>query len=335
MKKSIPLIFPLLLCLSCFQKQDHDIIAPQIPVYTLSGRVISSLDKNPVDNALVTLYGGAGDIFINMEYVTDSSGIFTFSQVPGGYGYQLAIEKQGYRVSSNTWNVDYSDKSTGDIVLGKWLIEESTFYYNGYNFTGIVRVTPDLWLLTSDFTVIQINAGMTVQKSGSIKNITPSGLAWDGNHFWTSDTVNHKLVKFNIQNDGAPAIVEKLPLPDNPYQPSQYLNLRDLCWYGDVLLACESQIGKKFCRFDPFDSGSLSLIDSPESTHRPVAITGADSTLYMQCRYYQDIILYLLDQNYNNKGFLVVPEMNGRITTEGNILWFARENYVKKFRLSD
>jgi len=333
MKKSGLLIIIFLLGFSCFRRQDYDITAPEIPVYSVSGRIISSLDRTPVGNALVSFYGGANDIFINMEVITDSSGLFTFSQVPGGYGYQLAVEKQGYQISSTIWNVDYADKSTGDIVLGKWLVEEATFYYDTRIFTGIVRVEPHLILLTTEFDVLQLNEDMSVQNSGSLKNMRPSGLAWDGSNFWTSDTVNHKLVKFEILNNGTPSIIEQIPLPKNPYRPSQFLNLRDVFWHGDLMLACGSEIGKKFCRFDPYKTGELSLFDSPELTHRPVAITGSVTNLYLQCRNYQDIKLYLLDQKYNTRGYLIVPEMDGRITVDSSILWFARENYIKVFRI--
>jgi len=333
MKKTGLILLSLLLCLSCFRRQDHDILAPEKPVYTVSGRIISSLDKTPVGNALVSIYGNAGDIFINKENKSDSSGAFSFSEIPGGYGYQIAIEKQGFQVSNNFWNVDYLDKTTGDIVLGEWLIEESTYYYNNRLFAGIVRDAQNLWLLTKDFDILQLDADMSVQKSGSIKNKKPSGLAWDGKNFWTSDTLNHKLLKFEILNDGTPSIIEQFLLPDNPYQPSEYLNLNDIFRFADYMLACGSQIGKKYCRFDPYNSGELALFDSPELTHRPVAITGSDSTLYILCRYYQDIKLYLLDQNYTPRGYMVVPEMNGRISADGNIIWFARNNYIKKFRV--
>jgi len=335
MKKPGLFIISLLLYLSCFHKQEHEILAPKMPVYTLSGRLVSSLDATPVKDALVTFYGGVGDAFISMEHVTDSSGVFAFSQVPGGYAYQLAVEKEGYQIYSTTWNVDYQDKETGDVVINKWLVEETTFDFNAYLFVGITRAKSSLWLLTSNNEILQLNADMSVQMSGSLRNIYPAGLAFDGENFWSADSVNHKLVKFEIQNDGTPTILEQLLLPDNPYKPSQYLNLRDIYWHGNNILACVSQIGKKYIRFDPYNSENPSLIDSPEPIYQPVAITGSDSTLYLQCRYYQDIRLYLLDQNYVNRGYVVIPEMNGQIIAEDNILWFARKNYIKKFILPE
>ena len=96
------LIVGSIMFLTCWEKQDHKITAPKTPVYNFSGTIINSINNEPLDQVKVNLIGKVkyhdedSSKIVNFEDITNDSGVFVFTEVPGANNYSLIAEKEDH-----------------------------------------------------------------------------------------------------------------------------------------------------------------------------------------------------------------------------------------------
>ena len=155
----------LLFCFGCWERQDIELLRPEIPHYTLSGYTIDIddstliLPKIPISiSAVQMLYDVTFDP-ITIE--SDSNGYFNIDTVYPG-NYIISAKRDGYTVVSETITVGHEDK-VYDVELPKLLF--SYMYYrslgsdnplitgvsNGFWFLGRIKIYSPLEMMVPAF----------------------------------------------------------------------------------------------------------------------------------------------------------------------------------------
>ena len=127
-----PLLAIMLLCSpACWQRQDHDILRPKIPNYTISGYAVDlddttqALPFTPIDLwAKAMLYEVTFD---PVSIISDSNGYFRIDSVYPGI-YVLSAGRDGYGIFREQFVMDHADM-VFDLVLPTPLV--STWHYSG------------------------------------------------------------------------------------------------------------------------------------------------------------------------------------------------------------
>ncbi len=123
-------LIPLLLAVmilglaACWQRQDHDILPPRIPNYTLSGFTVDMDDLEhtlpgiPVTlEAVMMIYDVTFD---PVDIISDSTGYFQIDSVYPGQ-YRLTAERSGFIVLDEEIFIEHEDRS-GDLRLPRPLL---------------------------------------------------------------------------------------------------------------------------------------------------------------------------------------------------------------------
>ena len=116
-------IIIFILFLGCWNKQSHTIMAPMTPVYNVKGKFICSLTNTALGQVSIKLMGEVKyneedtSKAVTFETTSDESGFFVLADVPGGNGYILTAEKEGYQTYAQNYVVYYTDKDVGEIVF--------------------------------------------------------------------------------------------------------------------------------------------------------------------------------------------------------------------------
>jgi len=135
LKRSIVLLLLILLFVNCWKEQEHEISAPEIPNYTLSGYTYDIDSHDIITNSEVTLV--AVDLvyddaeFVSASDTTDSTGYYNFSNITPGT-YSLNVKTGRFRVLSEEIVVDHEDKIK-DLKLPKVLIADKVYKPAGSN----------------------------------------------------------------------------------------------------------------------------------------------------------------------------------------------------------
>jgi len=337
--KQINIFLLLLLFLSCWNKQDHDILIPDTPVYDLSGRVICSLTNLPVTNATIRINGlvkyNEEDSVQNLlhDEFSDENGEFLFTDIPGGYTYKITILKDSYQDFNEQYVLYYEDRILENIMLGKYLKLEYEIFYEDVAITGIADKNGNLCVTdTLSDCVIELDEDMFIKSySAAFDQVKPVGLAWDDSSFYTFNAVKNTILNFTVLIWGN--IVQLAtydPLPD-PFLPEQILTLTDLSCADGNIWACSPQVRMSYFQFDPTDIESISFYESPMPHPKSVAV---DSTIiYLACQYSDKSRLYQIDkQTKDVLGYSVIPwyvDVN-TITYANSYMWFVKDDCIQK-----
>jgi len=336
--------------ISCWERQEHEINVPETPVYDVTGRVICSITHVPLSNVDVTISGyvkfndeDSARTFI-LQDVTDEDGWYHFSDVPGGYQYALWLMIDGYDEMVKKIVTYYQDKIVDDIVLGKLLQFINYVDYEDLVITGIAYHNGYIWIAdTLEGRIMQLDGNLAIKRTVNMTLNTPSGLASDGEWFWTSDSIDEIMLQFQVDdvdhplfNAGHIIYGPNYPAPPNYYDPEMSIDILDLACNSNEFWGCSNQTSNKYFKFDPTDSTSLIYFDSPLSGVKGIYADSA--TIYLACEYSMDHNLYLIDKNSRELlGYYVIPEdmctgkIAGYLTKNSNRIWIARKNDVAEY----
>lgn len=155
LNKTLPIIFLSVCFTNCWEKQDHDILLPNIPNYTLSGYTVDMddttqiLPNTPIHiSAKAILY----DTTFTPVYTTsDSNGYYQIDTVFPGI-YVISAERGGYTIVIKQFDM-YHEDQTYNLELPKPLISDMhyshiqtrrlTWGHNGFWFFGTRQISPD------------------------------------------------------------------------------------------------------------------------------------------------------------------------------------------------
>ena len=323
---TIPLLSVVLL-ISCWQEQHHDIIPATLPNYPVTGKVFNSSDGSPVGGALV---------FLDAESdTTDSTGMYFFSQVLGGKSYALTITKDHFLSHATSISVGYSIDTlfVDDVILGK------TFYavdmYNpgmwrSFSPQGVVWLGSNLWSADSMAGVIyahNFDSYLSVAETFVLPHYTlpkgdfyiaPLGIEWHGNYLITYDE-NRETFYELILTSGDTALVKtsyKVPA-----EITSAGDVWDLTWDGRYLWSCSPGSYDYFYSLsgNPDDdviyrhSGDLSVAETFRTTEidegilNPTGIAWDGEKFWLNSRGTHR--LYMLDEDLDVLGYYMYEEL--------------------------
>jgi len=327
--------------LSCTKKQDHEILAPETPVYDFSGRLVSSVFNEAIANVNISLSSLTEVKYNNedssrvlfLQQVTDEDGNFVFKDVPGGYGYSFNAEKEGWHNHSQTIVLYFENRDIGDITLGKLLVLQSSAIIVYHHISGIMLNAGNVWIAdTLNRTIAELNENMTINNSLNINEFSPSGLAWDGQYFWSSDFLNETVLKLERNGNNSINYAATYPSPKNIYNPADAVKLLDMCWQSGEIWACSEQLGSDYFKFNPEEPEAITYFDSPAYYLKGISV---DSTkIYVISRQSENDQpeLYLLDKNTKEElGYYIIPGDPGLLAVNGHYLWVAKDNQIRKY----
>lgn len=135
--KSILVIFLLLVFSHCWKKQQHEIVAPKIPNYNLSG-TIQDIDSGEIISGSEVKLTAISLVYAEAEFngaidTSDVLGHYEFQQITPGT-YQITVKRGKYEVKTEIAIVEHSDKYF-DIKLPKVLLAHLEYKAEGYRGT--------------------------------------------------------------------------------------------------------------------------------------------------------------------------------------------------------
>ncbi len=130
----IRIIFVLFLFIfnGCWKHQEHDIAAPEIPSYTLSGTVTDIDSGEILLGSEVTIHAVSlmyETDFYTATDTTDSLGGYTFDAIPGNYW--VSAKRGRYEVYNGAMTMPHAEKRF-DIQLPKVLTTQVVYQPSGY-----------------------------------------------------------------------------------------------------------------------------------------------------------------------------------------------------------
>ena len=181
--KIILIQFFLLLSLQCWKQQQHDIIVPEIPNYTLSG-TIKDIDTGEIITESKINLTATSLVYADAEFngaidTSDTSGYYEFKGITPGE-YLITVKRGNYKVTTESVVVEHRDK-TFAIELPKALL--AYIKYDPYRF---ITFTGICWIGSSTL------AGVGQWKENPddlarwriVTGNYNSGFAVVGTHFW-------------------------------------------------------------------------------------------------------------------------------------------------------
>ena len=336
-KNKLPLFFIIgVVFLSCWERQDHEIMIPKTPIYNLSGRVICSLTHKPLAQVDIILSGlvkyneEEESRILVLSQTTDENGMFFFSEVPGGYGYFFTAKKEGWKTENLRYVLPYRDYQVEDVILGKLLVEEKYCYYNGI-ITGIACENRSIWIAdTLNRKMVEFDENLNMVRSAAITLNIPISLAYDGQWFWSSDPFKETVFKFQIDDWGHIRYGESYSTPEDANRPGRSLVFLDIACNSRDVWACSKKIRSKYLKFKPDVPQEVLYFDSPVMNPKGIAI---DSTkIFIAYSYSSKNLLYLIDKNTNVAlGYYAIPDDAGLIAVNNNLIWIATKDKITKY----
>ncbi|MBN1154863.1 hypothetical protein JXB12_08120 [candidate division KSB1 bacterium] len=124
----ITLLLIMMLCLNCWEVQDNQVTAPEIPNYRFSGHTFDIDSHETLPNCVVTL--NSVELIYDTEFTptfdtTDSMGYYCFNDVTPGT-YQIEVKRGRFIVLSQNVVVQHEDRDL-DLDLPK-VIVANTYY---------------------------------------------------------------------------------------------------------------------------------------------------------------------------------------------------------------
>ena len=324
--------------LSCWERQDEKITAPETPKYDISGRVVSSLTNEPLSQVKVILTGRVKyndqEEAVNfiIEQVTAENGTFILQDVPGGFPYSLILENDGYKTEANDLIMSYMDRDIGDRVIEKLLVLEKEAFFDSRVITGIAFKQGSLWIADAlNEKIIELDDDLNKKREIAFLTYKLSGLAYDGEWFWTSDPDKNIVYQFQIIDEWDHIKLGDIyPSPKNYYNPDKIVDLLDISCFNSEVWACTDQISTKYFRLNLNEAGTADYFESP--IYHPTGIYVDSNKVYIVSQYGGESKLYLIDKETNTTiGYYVFLENAGLITSDGNYFLIANENSVRKY----
>lgn len=328
-----------LITVYCWKNQTHDILAPKTPIYQVTGSVTSSLDHQPIADVIVSISGtvtytgeDSSTAYTQVD-TTDINGFYEFLDVPGGYGYNIMLNKEGYEPYLSQIVLYYGDKKIQNISLGKYLIEVERVFFPNLQITGIAVVDTTIYMTTHQKEFVAYNLESQKETSIPFEDVEPTVLAWDGNSFWSTDNIRKILFQFKVQEpDKQIEFNTTYPLPPNNYQPEDTLAMLDMVCFEKGIVGCSSDIGHRYIQWIPWESNHLSYLNSPENLYTPIGIAVYNDTILMACYYQSNRRMYQINSITNEiLSYSVFPEEIGMITGHNKTIWMARDHTIIKY----
>lgn len=212
-KITLILISSIVILCGCWKKQQHEITAPEIPVYTLSGSVFDMDSGENLSDIIVSL--SPVDMIYDYDFsgaidTSDAKGRFEFLEITPG-SYQITCLRNSFAVVDEQIVLDHADKETA-VALPKALVARNSYappefpafqgiaWKNSDTFAGVgqFRDNPDdpihNALASGSFTV-------GFKKLGSARYTRDNppffALAYLG-RFWTTDGSENKTRLWSI-----------------------------------------------------------------------------------------------------------------------------------------
>jgi hypothetical protein len=132
--------------MSCWNKQHHDVTAPETPVYALTGFVTDRDNRQPMKSVIVQLT--AQTLLYDYDFTeatdtTDANGNYAFQKITPGT-YQITAYRQSYPVVQETLVMEHKEKQF-EMALPKYLVARRRFAPPGFpSFTGIYWLSPEI-----------------------------------------------------------------------------------------------------------------------------------------------------------------------------------------------
>jgi len=209
----------LILFFACFERQSHEVTAPEIPHYDVTG-VVRDIDSGEIlANCIISLEA-VSLAFPEVEFTaisdtSDSTGAYQFKAITPGQ-YNISLLRDGYRVMNERLLLEYVSK-TFDLNAPKPLVTHDFYpssYYGkcwGMHWVYINKMARIvLWRFSKEgdnrTTGIRIDEGnfddgFTVQGRKSLKPENPAlkGLAFLSN-YWAGDKSGSSIYFVNQGN---------------------------------------------------------------------------------------------------------------------------------------
>ena len=133
-KRIIYIFLSLFVFLQCWKKQHHEITAPEIPRYTISGTIKDIDTDEIIAGSAIHITADSHIAFDDTAYkevsdTSDTSGYYELEGLPPGI-YHLGVKRGEYEVTVETVFLGYRD-TTFDIGLPKILISHTNYQFSG------------------------------------------------------------------------------------------------------------------------------------------------------------------------------------------------------------
>ena len=146
----------LLFAVACWERQDHELLPPVIPYYTLSGHTLDMDDSTrylPFTPITLTAVQMLYDVtFPPLEFLSDSSGYYQIDSVfPGNY--LITAEREGYQILEDKLTIGHQD-TIRDLALPKPLLH---YYRVRFGSASLAWVQGFLWVKGRHFVICRIS----------------------------------------------------------------------------------------------------------------------------------------------------------------------------------
>ena len=227
---------------SCWQEQHHEIIPPELPNYPLIGKIVSSVNGEPVSGAVVFL-----DTTVD---TTDSTGGFYLDHIQGGKSYLLSITKANYESYSRSVTVGYDTLEVDDIPLGKiypFVDSYNPGMWRSFSIQGLTWQGSYLWSADSMAKTIyahNFDSYLSVAHAYKLPNyptpkgqffIAPLGIVFHRNYMVTYDDRRNTLYEFILTTGDTAIQQNEYTLPE---EISSIGDLWDFTFDGTRLWSC-------------------------------------------------------------------------------------------------
>ncbi|MBN2007918.1 carboxypeptidase regulatory-like domain-containing protein [candidate division KSB1 bacterium] len=341
MSKKIALIgiTIILFIFNCFKKQDHDILVPKTPIYNISGTVYCSVSHQTIPDADVIL---TGEVKYNEEDTsrtiqfyaeTDENGVYTFTDVPANFTYEITASKTGYFPQSVECNFTYTNRNADDIILGKLLVIQNEYQYEDVDIKGLTHKDKNIWIADGkNSQLIEFDESMEIKRSIRFPNYHLFALEWDGEWFWTSDYYKKVIIQFQIIAEDSIEIYSLYPLPNSLEDEGQVYTINDFAYLKSIFWACAREATEIFIKLllDYPNSIYVSYYDIPMQFAKGIEVT--DDTLYLVCQHGAEARMYLLNRpTMESSAFYVVPNGAGMTKFDETGIWVATGNKITQY----
>ncbi|UCE17713.1 MAG: carboxypeptidase regulatory-like domain-containing protein [Gemmatimonadota bacterium] len=334
------LVIVSFLFFSCFKKQGHEAIGPELPNYTVSGRVFHSVTNEPLPGARV--------IIEDQSALTDSLGQYTISNVPGGASHNVTVTKAYFETFETILLLGYADLDSFDIILGKIIYFSDRFQGPYREPNGLCWTGDNPW--SSDGLrkrIYRLNGTLNwvnyLDSPGSFppkeKYTTPYGLTatqeGETRYLWVSvafDDGAAYTYKSAVRSDATLSTEARYKTPNSVYGPDVTVLLDDLTYDGAHLWSCSAREHKIYKHQN--DMNVIETYDPPDERPSGIAWDGSNFWLTTQ----RSNRLYLLNgDNLTSTGYYVLQEspVTGLEYRDG-FLWackHGRTGWFYKYRI--
>ncbi len=324
-----------LLSVYCQKVQDVSIVEPEVPLYSISGKLFDYASKESLSAVTVFLRKNldAGPVD---SAVVDAAGIFNIQNLTFDItkNWWISFVKPKYYTLHE--EIEFEEKGKiPDTYLHKTLQLMDIVSAGSEEPSGIVWDNRNIWTVDkASGDMIKHNAQMEIIERFPTGITRPVGLAWDQGIFYTCSYDNNGIYQIDVNSSSVDSIgiVEYMIMDPKsgesfPHPPT------DITWKDNSLVCCE--IIADSLSFHNFAKSEFFYFRPGAPVIDPEGITWAGNG-YFLCP--ATGILYL-DDNFNTiYHFIQNAETEGRlniITWDGNFIWGIdkKERKILKYKM--